>query len=271
MSLLKRAKPAQAGALIVTICGTPGSGKTSLAATFPKPFLIRTQGEAVPRDVPASDRPAELGLTDSVDKLWQQFEALRAEEHDFKTLIVDSVTGLETLFVEHVVANDGKAKSIQQAGGGYGAGRDMVTGMHTRVRKEAEVLARKGMHVIFIAHSDIARIEPPDSEGYTQWSLRLHNKSMAAYVDSVDVVGFLRQTTALVGDNPEKKRAITDDSRVLIVHMTPSCVSKNRLGITEEIEVEKGFNPLAAYIAGGAPKAKAVTVSEEEVNEEGEA
>lgn len=266
MSLLKRAKPAQTGALIVTICGTPGSGKTSLAATFPRPFLIRTQGEAVPRDVPAADRPAELGLTDSVDKLWQQFEALRTEDHDYKTVIVDSVSGLETLFVDHVVDADPKARSIQQAGGGYGAGRDMVTGMHTRVRKEAEALMRRGINVIFIAHSDIARIEPPDSEGYTQWSLRLHNKSMAAYVDSVDVVGFLRQSTALIGDNPDKKRAITDDTRVLVVHLTPACVSKNRLGITEEIEVQKGVNPLAAYLGAAPRKAKAPAVSEE-VNE----
>lgn len=266
MSLLSRAAPARATPLIVTICGTPGSGKTSLAATFPKPFLIRTQGEAVPRDVPEAKRPVELGVTDTVGKLWEQFEALRKEEHEYKTLIVDSITGLETLFIDYVVSGDSKARSIQQAAGGYGAGRDMVTGLHARVRREAEALLRRGMNVVFLAHSDITRIEPPDSEGYTAWGLRLHAKSMSPYVDSVDVVGFLRQGMALVGgDDGGRKRAITDDSRVLVVGLTPTAVAKNRLGIVDELDVVKGKNPLAPWMDGKMP-----TVKKTEAKEEGE-
>jgi hypothetical protein len=249
MSILAEAKTSIDEPLIVTICGTPGTGKTSLAATFPGPvFLIQTQGEKTPRDLPRGQRPVSVGETDSVKKLWEQLIALTTEEHPYKTVIIDSVTGLEQLFSEDVLKQDPKAKSVQTAMGGYGAGRDAIAVMHGRVRKAAEVLRRKGIHVAFIAHSDVVRIEPPDAEGYTQYSLRLHAKSMAHYVDSVDVVGFIRQATVVVGKDGEHKRAVATGDRVLVTYLTPSAITKNRVGIDQDIPIVRGVNPFAQYM-----------------------
>lgn len=254
MSILQGAAPAALEPLIVTILGTPGSGKTSMAATFPKPFLIRTQGEAMPRDLPANRKPPELGETDTVEKLWDQLKALVNDPHDFQTLIIDSVTGLESLFISDILAKD-KAKAIQKAMGGYGAGRDAVAAMHMRVRRAAELMrARRGMNIVFLAHSDIVRIEPPDSDGYSSYTLRLHDKSTSPYVDAVDVVGFIKQQTILRGEDEGRKKAITTGERVLVTYLTPANVSKNRLGITDDISVEHGANPLAPWI-GLAPPA----------------
>jgi len=253
-SILDKAAPPVNEALIVTVCGTPGSGKTSMACSWPSPYLIRTQGEAIPRDIPKHQTPVSIGETASSEVLFEQLLALAREEHGFKTVIIDSVTGLEQMFVNEVLASDPKAKAIQQAGGGYGAGRDAVAAMHSRVRKAAEVLRKRGINVVFLAHSDVVQISPPDSEAYSQYSLRLHGKSMAFYVDSVDVVGFLRQSTALVGEEG-RKRAIGGE-RVLVTYLTPSSVSKNRLGITEEIPVEQGKNPLTQWVLGDAPQPK---------------
>ena len=256
MSILDKAAPPTQDALIVTICGTPGSGKTSMACTWPKPYLIRTQGEAIPRDISKGQTPVSIGETASSEVLFEQLMALAREEHPYKTVIIDSVTGLEQMFINEVLASDPKAKSIQQAGGGYGAGRDSVAAMHARVRKAAEVLRKRGINVVFLAHSDVVQISPPDSEAYSQYSLRLHNKSMAFYVDSVDVVGFLKQATALVGDEG-KKRAVSIGDRVLVTYLTPSSVSKNRLGIEDEIVAEKGVNPLSHWVMGDEVKPKA--------------
>ena len=260
MSILDNAAPPAPEALIVTIVGTPGSGKTSLAATFPKPFLIRTQGEAVPRDL--ENPPASLGETDSEEKLMQQLRALWQDKHDYKSVIIDSVTGLETMFVQEVLNAPGeKAKSINQAAGGYGAGRETVHAKHMRVRKAAEMLRKKGIFVVFLAHSDIVTINPPDGDSYTQYSLRLHDKSMAPYVDEVDVVGFLKQETALVGEG--RKRAVGGDDRVLVTYLTPANVSKNRLGITEDLPVIKGKNPLAPWVTVRRSNKKAPEVAAE--------
>lgn len=247
MSMLAGAKAPIETGLVATICGHPGSGKTSLAVTFGKSFLIKTKGEGMPRDIPADMMPMALGETDTADKLFDQLISLLREPHDFDTLIIDSVSGLDEMFVSDVMARDPDARNIQTAHGGYGAGRDMVTAMHWRVRKAAEQLrAKRGMNTIFIAHTDINRVDPPDSESYTQWGLRLHNKSTAPYVDQVDLVGFLREDTAVTGK--ERKRAVGSGDRVLVTYMTPTAVTKNRFGLREDIVVKHLENPLLGLI-----------------------
>ena len=248
MSLLAEASKPAPEPMIATICGNPGSGKTSLASTFPKPFLIRTSGEGVPRDIAPEHMPDTLDEVSKVAHLWAQLMALVDEEHDYQTLILDSVTGLESIFIQDVLDSDPKARGIQQALGGYGAGRAAVTASHMRVRKAAEALRkRRGMNVVFIAHADIVTINPPDGDAYSSYSLRMNDKSMAPYVDSVDLVGFLKQGHVLMGDEGNRK-AVSTGERVLVTYLTPASVSKNRYGIEDDLEVTKGVNPLEPWM-----------------------
>ena len=89
----------------------------------------------------------------------------------------------------------------------------------------------------------------PDQEDFSRYSLRMtHDKSLPPYLDDVDAVGFLRQRMVITGDDGERKKAISDDTRELVMHVTASNVSKNAYGITEPIEVQLGVNPIAAFI-----------------------
>mgnify|MGYP003328412619 FL=1 len=247
MSIMKTISKPTDRPVIVTICGDSGVGKTSLAATFPKPIVIRAEDGL--QAIPVASRPDAFPLIQGADELWEQLKALIGEKHDYQTLVVDSVTALERLFITHVIETDPKKpKGIQQAHGGYGAGRDAVSAMHARVRKAAGILAdKRGMHTVFVAHADTARIEPPDSDAYMRYTLRLHEKSMPAYVDDVDVVGFLKLETFTMGEG-ERKKAISDGTRVLITHATAANVSKNRYAITEPIPAPLGTNPLSQFI-----------------------
>jgi len=171
------------------------------------------------------------------------------EDHDYQTVVIDSVTALERLFITAVLESDPKAKSINQALGGYGAGVSAVASMHQRVRKAAGLLnERKGMHVVFVAHADVENMRLPDSDDYMRYSLRLPPKSMPPYVDDADVVGFLRLETFTKGGDGERKKAISTGDRQLIVHATAANVSKNRFGVTEPLDCPEGFNPLASII-----------------------
>lgn len=247
MSILdKISKPADRPVLI-TICGDSGMGKTTLAATFPKPIVIRAEDglQAIPEDL----RPDAFPVLTGPEDLWEQLKALIHEDHDYRTLVVDSVTALERMFTAYVVDTDPKKpRGIQQALGGYGAGRDAVAGMHARLRKAAGLLVdKRGMNVVFVAHADTSRIEPPDDDAYMRYTLRLHEKSMPAYVDDVDVVGFLKLETFTTGEG-ERKKAISDGTRILVTHATAASVSKNRFGITEPLTVKVGENPLSDII-----------------------
>jgi hypothetical protein len=232
--------------LICTVTGDAGLGKTTFAATFPNPVVLRAEDGL--QAIPADQRPDALPVVSTADEVWRQLGALINEEHDYKTLVVDSVTALERLFIADVVESDPKKpKSINQALGGYGAGTLAVGAMHQRVRKAAGMLNAKGMHVVFIAHADTEVIELPDQDPYTRYNLRLGKKSIAPYVDDVDLVGYIKLKTFLMGD--ERKRAMSNGERVLVTYATAANVSKNRLGITDDLELQKGENPLTNFVS----------------------
>lgn len=258
MSILEQISKPKNRPIVATIIGDAGLGKTSLAATFPKPIFIRAEDGL--SSIPELLRPDAFPRLISVHDLWEQLTALIKEDHAYDTAVIDSVTALEVLFVDHVIDSDPKnPKGIQQAHGGYGAGRDMVSSLHRRLRKAAEMLVERGMNVVFVAHADTVRIEPPDADPYTKYTMRLHEKSMQPYVDNVDLVGFLRLETFVTGDG-DRKKAISDGTRQLVCHAVASNVSKNRFGITEPIEVKLAENPLAQYL----PQLKSKTTTKGE-------
>lgn len=261
--------------VMVTFCGDSGMGKTSLAASFPKPIFIRAEDglQAIPEGL----RPVAFPVVQDAKQLWEQLTAVIHEAHDFQTLVIDSVTALERIFIAEVMAMDGKAKSINQALGGYGAGPSAVAAMHQRVRKAAGLVNEKrGMHVVFVAHADVETMRLPDSDDYMRYSLRLPSKSMPPYVDDVDIVGFIRLEMFTKGDDGDRKKAISTGERELICHAVASNVSKNRFGISAPLPVPYDAalktitaNPLAGLVpslplAAATPETKAKAKQQKE-------
>lgn len=239
---------------IVTITGEAGTGKTTLAATFPKPIFIRAEDGL--QSIPAAQRPDAFPLisaskaTEAAKMFWDQMIALLQEDHKYQTVVIDSVTALERLFSAEIMELNPKASSLNQANGGYGGGLAALGAAHQRVRKAAGLLnERKGMNVVFIAHADTETMRLPDAEDYTRYTLRLNPKhSLAPYTDDVDVVAMLRLETFTKGGEGERKKAVSTGDRLLYCHAAASSVTKNRFGIDEPLECPQGTNPLAAVI-----------------------
>ncbi len=246
-SLLSTITKPAARPAIVTITGEPGVGKTILASTFPNPIFIRAEDGM--ESIPLDKRPDAFPVIDKVESLWEQLTTLIKEDHQYKTVVIDSVTQLETMFGEHVIDSDPKQpKSLAQANGGYGAGYGAVSALHGRVRKAAKILnEKKGMFVVFIAHSETSTIELPDQDPYSRYDLRLHKKSVPHYSDNVDMVTYLRLETFTTGDG-ERKKAISSGNRIAVCHTDAAQISKNRYGIKEPVEVDEGVNPFIEFI-----------------------
>ena len=250
MSILEQASVPESGPQIITICGDAGLGKSSLAATFPKPIFIRAE-DGVAR-IPKDFRPQALPPLRSEEQLWGQLKALVHDEHDWETAVIDTISAADRMFLQSILKQDGKAKSINQALGGYGAGYNALAARHQQLRNAAEAMrVKRGMNVIFLAHTEVGTMRLPDQDDFTRYSLRMtHDKSLPPYLDDVDAVGFLRQVMRLKGDEGERKKAVSSDERELVMHVTASNVSKNPYGITEPVPVPLGVNPLAEFVAG---------------------
>lgn len=229
--------------IIATIVGEGGIGKTSLAASFPSPVFIRTEDGT--KSIAGRDDVALFPLATSSQDVLDAIASLATEPHDFETLVIDSITQLNTLIESEIVASDGKAKSINQALGGYGAGHSAVSDRHRQIREWAGNLSTHvGMNVVFIAHADSETVETPDNPPFTRYTLRMNRRSVAHYSDNVDLVAFLKLRMFTSGDG-ERKRAASNGERIITCYPTPSHISKNRFGITTDLTFAAGENPFA--------------------------
>ena len=265
MGILEQLDEPSYGPVICTIMGDAGRGKTTLAATFPKPIFIRAE-DGMKSLLPLVSKkliemPKAFPLIQSEQDIFDQLVALLKEDHNFETVVIDTVSALDAIFIEELLSKERPGIGLQQACGGYGNAKDVLAAKPRRIRKAAGLLReRRGMNVVFTAHTATSRVEPPDAEGYTIYTLKMHEKSVAPYVDDVDLVGLLRLETFVKGKDGEQKRAISDGTRVLACVAEAASVAKNRLGITDLLTVEEGKNPLADYLpkpkaaAGGAKK-----------------
>jgi len=263
---------AQIQAPMITIIGMPHAGKTTLAAMFPKPVFIQAEHsqtvfEEWPLDkqpdfLPRLPEPNKRNNTSTLEALKGQLRDLLTETHDFKAVIIDTVTTLNVMFEKEVVLFDEKPdiKSIVQACNGYQAGYDAVSRMHAEVRIACEHLRRlKGMTIVFLAHCGIGRIKNrPDAEPYATWTLDMHEKSRHVYINQVDAVIYLKIKDIVVGMEADKKgnikkfgKMVTSEERVLITSsdgLIGFVDAKCRYDFPKEIDVPFGENPLLQYI-----------------------
>jgi hypothetical protein len=239
------------GAPVVTIIGEQGLGKTSLAASFPKPFFIWVEdgSKAIPKNAGAAWLPNEAGngpkICQSSKEVIDQIRALGQEKHGFQTLVIDSITQLNTIIEQEIIDSDpGNPKGINQAFKGFGNGHSAVSSVHQTIRNYCERLKdRKRMAIVFIGHTDTENMSLPDQDLFTRYTLRMNKRSVSHYSDNVDIVAHVKHQIYLNGD----KRAVTG-GRLISCVSTPASISKNRYGIKEDLDFEEGTNPLLDFI-----------------------
>ncbi len=242
-------KPSGQRPIIVTLFGEGGTGKTTLAAMFPKPVFVRTEDGT--QSLQGNEDVSLFPLATSSGDVFDAIEALATQDHDFKTVVIDSITQLATMIESEIVEADPKAKSINQAGGGYGAGYNTAADKHRKLREWAGALAyERNMNVVFIGHADTETLDLPDMDAYARYTVRLHKKVTPHYTDNVDAVCMVRLKSYVRGAGDDKKKAVSTGEREIVCHPQAASVTKNRFHITEALPFTfDGGNPFAKFAA----------------------
>lgn len=123
--------------------GGPGTGKTTLATSFPKSYVIDGERgcDHYAKQLQASE--SVLLQTTDPDDVITEVRALTAEKHDYRTLVVDPITTLETTLIER-----GEKE--------FGAGDMRVWGKRDRtLRRLTNLIMGLDMNVILTAHGKV--------------------------------------------------------------------------------------------------------------------
>ncbi|HMO16351.1 MAG TPA: ATP-binding protein [Pirellulaceae bacterium] len=219
----------------ILIYGTEGIGKSTFGAEAPRPIFIQTEDGL---DEINCDR---LPLATSFEQVSAALQELRTAKHDYESVVIDSLDWLERLVWDSLCQEYG-VSSIEKVDGGYARGYTHALKHWREIINHLNSLrSQKGMVVVLIAHSKVERFEDPEAASYDRYSPRLHKHAGALVSEWCDAVLFatrrIRTQSEDAGFNRKRNiaHAVGRDERILRCVGGPSCVAKNRYGITDEL------------------------------------
>jgi hypothetical protein len=274
MSMLEKATKPKLKPPMITIVGSPGTGKTTLGALFPSPIILPTEdGTAVFENWDTDAQPAVLprlpkAAQDAAGNITKSTRAallalldeLMQSQHDYKTLVIDSITTLDGLLGHEIALRD-RVGTVADASGGFHKGFAEVASWHAEFIYKCEQLrAVKGMGIVFLAHTGIKKIRnrPDAAADYSVFSLDMDGQALSAYVAQSDAVLYLRKDELVLGSEQNRKGQTTKYGRIThtgdrkLVASSDGQVgyinAKNRYGMPSEIDVVHGENPILQFI-----------------------
>ena len=215
----------------ICIYGGHGIGKSTLASQFPAPIFISTEDGLDSLDVTSFPKATVLG--DVVDSI----KTLLKEDHQFKTVVVDSVDWLvEPLIVDNVNSQyDEKEQS-------FGKGQMFIAEEFREILQGLDALRlKKGMNIVLIAHAAVVKFEDPRTEPYDRYQPKLPNRCNALLMEWADVLAFAAFKVIIkkddAGFNNKKTRGTTNGDRLLHFIETPAYAAKNRYDCPYEADM----------------------------------
>ena len=231
---------------LVVVYGVHGVGKTQLASEWPSPLYLNTAGETPPSDVEMQTP----GTMETYEEVLDIISDLLTTEHGHKTLIIDSLDGMEPLVWAHVCKQNGW-QTIEDAGFGKGyvaadaPWRDFLAGL--------AALKRAGIAVVLLAHTDIFRFDSPTSDPYSRYGIKLHKRAAALVQEAADIVGFVNYRVTLkqadAGFNKKVTHGEGGGDRQIHLEERPGFLAKNRYSMPATMPLKKGdgFTSLSKF------------------------
>lgn len=233
----------------VVVHGEEGVGKSTLGASAYNPVFLPFEDGLTGIEVNA------FPMLTSVADTMAAIESLRTGEHDFGTVVLDSLDWLQDSVIWPEVAKRNNKSHIQDVP--YGAGYNEAAVIFGDILKALDRLRTdRGMAVLLIAHSQVKRHEAPDSDAFDRVEIKLHRKCTELVKEWSDIIGHAHHETAIKKEAngfTSRARGVSTGRRLLRVAGSAAASAKNRYGMPDVIELSWPALVAAMSAAVSAP------------------
>lgn len=235
--------------------GRAGTGKTTLAATYPKPLLVLDIRERGTRSIIGVPGVKRIRITD-----WEQLEEvywalIRGSE--YKTVCLDQLTAMQALGMEHIreIANVKEGDSFSQRNWGR------LSGLMQQWIEVYRNLTDQGYNVIFNAHERVREPQEEDDERIAPSVGSNLMGSVASFVNgAVSVIG-----NTFIREQRDKKTKTREVQYCLRIGPHAYYAAKIRrpksAGPTPDVIVDPSYEKIEKISQGGSLVAKVGKVS----------
>ena len=214
--------------LRAVIYGVEGIGKTTLAAKLEAPLFLDLENGSFGLDVA---RVADTATT------WQEvlgiIEALKRDNHGYKTFVIDSADKLEALIVSDYL----KEKNTQSlvGYGKYGDGWIETAERFCTVLDRLGDLADSGMDVVLVGHAQQRRVDLPEqTDSYDHWELNLSKRAAPRTREWPEILAFVNYRMNVIPSQRDFGKVVNKaegGDRMVFTSHTPFWDAKHRAGI----------------------------------------
>jgi len=227
--------------------GRAGTGKTTIASTFPKPILhldIRDKGTDSVSDV----KGFETIQIEEWDDFEQLYWLLASKENKYKTVVVDPISSLQDFAILQVLKEDGKQEGDPVSKRHWGKVSGLMKTWITNYRD----LIDRDINVVFLAHDRASDGEEGD-EGELMPSVgpRLM-PSVGSYLNgAVKIIGntFIRESHEKLGGGRVKRR-VAYCLRIGPHAYYTTKIRQPKSAYTPEVLEDPSYNDLVSIMKG---------------------
>ena len=215
----------------IVLHGVHGVGKSTWASQAPDPIFIITEDGLTSIDVP------HFPLCTTLAEVFEYMTGLIEQKHAYKTLVIDTADWLEKL-IWTKICEDANQDNIEAFG--YGKGYTIAMKQWDRFFKGLEVLRDKGMAIVVLAHNEIKAYNPPDTDPYDRFQIKLHKHAATKLEEWADVVLFANFKVYVDTDKGKGKAALSTPERVIYSTNCPAWKAKTRYKLPDTLEMDFG-------------------------------
>jgi hypothetical protein len=250
----------------IVLYAPPGWGKTSFAAYLPRPIFLMTPGEDRLKKLIEQQLVPPTAHFPDLAETWADVcgavAELTREDHDFKTLVLDTGNGVERLAHEQVCESEFSNDWGEQGFNAFARGEKISTNKLwiPFLAQLDQLRKQRGMRIVLVCHTGTRSTKNPDGPDYDKVEPALTRLAWAATSKWADMILYGAFDIQAKKESKIAKAKVTG-GRARLLHCSPTAAyeAKNCHRLPPIIRL--GEDPSRAFDAFRAafPKRQEVT------------